>query len=94
MCSRTGRSRASTMTATWRVCAAVAVATLALVASVVRAQVPDPLPEPPYTPVHQAGYCVWYEECGESDDPRIPGKLNCVYNGPARNVRSTGPGPA
>jgi len=39
---------------------------------------------PPWTPIHEPGYCVWYGECGR--EPQY-GRLNCVYNGPAKPVR-------
>jgi hypothetical protein len=49
----------------------------------------EPLPLPPYSPNHDLGVCVWYGECGDSASPYIPGRLNCVYNGPAKLVRAT-----
>ncbi|XP_023414361.2 NPC1-like intracellular cholesterol transporter 1 isoform X5 [Loxodonta africana] len=44
----------------------------------------------PYTPIHQAGYCALYEECGKN--PELPGSLAelsnvpCLSNTPARHV--------
>ncbi|KAM5273630.1 NPC1-like intracellular cholesterol transporter 1 [Ctenodactylus gundi] len=43
-----------------------------------------------YTPVHQAGYCAFYEECGKN--PELSGSLtslsnvSCLSNTPARHV--------
>lgn len=42
---------------------------------------------PPWSPIHAPGYCVWYGECGH--EPQY-GNLNCLYNGPAKPVRSDG----
>ena len=86
------------MRSPWTLAAAAAVAVVAVLVATaalggVRAQTDEPpgpppeIPDPPYTPVHAPGYCVWYKECGTSNDPRIPGRLNCNYNGPAIPVR-------
>ena len=40
-----------------------------------------------YTPIHQPNTCAMYKECGSTNNPLNPGKLNCLYNGPAVNVR-------
>ncbi|XP_008048744.1 Niemann-Pick C1-like protein 1 isoform X2 [Carlito syrichta] len=44
----------------------------------------------PYTPIHQAGYCAFYDECGKN--PELSGGLtslsnvSCLSNTPARNI--------
>ncbi|XP_011760793.1 NPC1-like intracellular cholesterol transporter 1 isoform X2 [Macaca nemestrina] len=44
----------------------------------------------PYTPIHQPGYCAFYDECGKN--PELSGGLmtlsnvSCLSNTPARNI--------
>jgi len=64
--------------------AGLLLAVLAAVALSPTATAQDMPEEPPWTPTHAPGYCVWYGECGR--EPQY-GRLNCLYNGPAKPVR-------
>ncbi|XP_060712447.1 NPC1-like intracellular cholesterol transporter 1 [Hemiscyllium ocellatum] len=42
-----------------------------------------------YTPVHQEGFCAFYEDCGKNPEVTgslIPARVPCLYNGPAKRV--------
>ncbi|KAK3735159.1 hypothetical protein QZH41_020257, partial [Actinostola sp. cb2023] len=38
-----------------------------------------------YAPIHNKGYCVWYDQCIEQEGKA----LNCLYNGPAKTMNDS-----